>query len=509
MGALLLAGCGGDDGEDPYANYTKINSLEDFENIGNDAASLSGKYVLAVDITLTNWTPIGGAVTPFTGTLAGNNRTITLDSFSGATTAKYLGVFSYVDGATIEDVKVDYKVPAIPGIVDLVINPDPNPDDDDPDPDIDTYIGGLAAYAKGSKFTDITASGTLNLTNHGTDGNGVEGGDGVNVAVYGGGIAGYVVDTVFTRCASSVAVTVVGNNSSSAGGIAGGADNTEELTTKFISCSSTGAIMATWDTSGGDNWGQLYAGGIIGNSVVAYGGPGCLFENCYTTGNVTASTDNNPYAGGITGNFHGAGVIRSCYTTGAIRATTNLTGSYDNGYSGGIAGNNSGKSLIENSYSTGAITLTGKGYAGGITGQNGANGSIVQYCYATGAIVSNNNTASVGGIVGQNVAHADNDVKGNAALNSAITVAANTAKAHRVVGEPQTTTITGKVTNNIARSSMTTTGFTASDKTANGLDGADNAALSTWTTYSALGWQSSAWKTTIPDNGYPVLDWQP
>jgi hypothetical protein len=514
MGALLLAGCAGDDNtDDPYAGYIQINNLDNLEKIGNDDAyPLNGKYALTANITLTNWTPIGSDIEPFTGTFAGNNRTITLNSFyPGNATARYLGVFAYVNGATISDVKIDYKAPAIIGTVE--IDPDADPEID-ADPDINTYTGALAAYAKNSQFTDITVSGAITLTNHGTDGSGIEGGDGVNVAVFGGGIAGYVVDTVFTRCASSVAVTVTGNNNSSAGGIAGSSDNTEAFATRFISCSSSGAITATWHTSGGGNWGQLYAGGIIGNTQASWGAPGCLFENCYTTGNVTASSADNPYAGGIAGNFHGAGVIRGCYTTGAINAITNPAGSWNNGYLGGIAGNNSGKSLIENSYSTGAITLTGKGYVGGITGQNGSEGSIVRYCYATGAITSNNDTASVGGIVGQNHAHADNDVNGNAALNSAITAAATTVNVHRVVGEnPTTAEVTAKVTNNIARSSMTTTGFTASDKGVNGLDGADNAALSTWATYSALGWNSSdsasAWKTTIPAGGYPVLAWQP
>jgi hypothetical protein len=109
--------------------------------------------------------------------------------------------------------------------------------------------------------------------------------------------------------------------------------------------------------------------------------------------------------------------------------------------------------------------------------------------------------------VGQNFTDANNDVNGNAALNSAITAAASTVKAHRVVGENQTN---AKVTNNIASSAMTVTGFTASDKAANGLDGVDKDKASlTWADYSALGWRSSIWETTIPTGGYPALAWQP
>jgi hypothetical protein len=234
-----------------------------------------------------------------------------------------------------------------------------------------------------------------------------------------------------------------------------------------------------------------------------------LFENSYTTGNVTADPADNSYAGGIVG-FQGKGVIQACYAAGAINAATSPSGDYINSYLGGIAGSNSDGSRIENSYSTGAITLSGKGYVGGIAGENGSNGSIVQYCYTTGAIVSNDSTASVGGIVGRNYTHADNDVNGNAALNSAITAVTSTAKAHRVVGEKPTSAenVTAKVTNNIASSSMAITGFTASDKVADGLDGADKAASPAWADYSALGWRSSVWETTIPADGYPVLAWQ-
>jgi hypothetical protein len=437
---------------------------------------LSGEYELTADITLTDWKPIGDDITPFTGSFNGKNKTITLSSFyTGADKAKYLGIFAYTDGAAVSNATIAYGVPSITGTVAT-----------------DTYIGTAAAYAKNTKFTNITVSGILNLKNVSSV---------TNVAVYGGGIAGYVVDAEFTNCVSSVALTITGNHNTSAGGIAGAAGNTGVLKTQFISCSSTGAVTVNWQSGGTGNYGSPYAGGIIGNSVVIYNGPGCLFENCYTTGAIVCSLSQYPYAGGIAGGF-GNGQIRSSYTTGNVSAT-----STSGAYIGGIGGNNTNGALIENSYSKGNITLTGKGYVGGIAGQNGSNGSIVRYCYATGTITSTDSSASVGGIAGQNYSHADNDVKANAALNSAITAAVTTTKAHRVVGEKQGAG-NAKVTNNIANSTMTIIGFTVSDATAGGLDGADTTATPDWSVYfDTLGWSSSVWKTTLV-NGYPVLAWQ-
>jgi hypothetical protein len=497
MGVLSLAGCAGEDG-DTYNYYTQgrilINAPEDLAKIGRDASyPLSGEYTLTANMTLTDWTPIGNDIEPFTGTFTGNNRTITLSSFySGAAADRYLGIFAYVDGATIGDVKVVYNVPVITGTAEA-----------------DTYTGTLAAYAKSSQLTDITVSGTLSLTNQG-----IEGDDGVNVAVYGGGIAGYVVDTMFTRCASSVGVTVIGNGNSSAGGIAGGASNTEVATARFISCSSTGAITATWHTGGGiSNYGMLYAGGIIGNTWVTWGGTGYLFENCYTTGNVTANSALYPYAGGITGYSYASSQIKACYATGAITATATATGT---GYVGGIAGINSSSSIIENSYARGNVRLTGPGHIGGIAGQNGSSGSIIQYCYATGTITSDTATANVGGIAGQNYNNAGTEVKANAALNAKIEVVASTTYAHRVVGmnghipwgEEEMETGLAKVTNNIAYVTDTTN-IALGEKSADSVEGADSAATPIWTDYSTLGWRSSVWETTIPAGGYPVLAWQP
>ena len=67
----------------------------------------SGKTVtLEADLTYTaadSFTPIGTETTPFKGTFGGNGNTITGLSYTGTKGSGYIGLFGYVDGATIQD----------------------------------------------------------------------------------------------------------------------------------------------------------------------------------------------------------------------------------------------------------------------------------------------------------------------------------------------------------------------------------------------------------------------
>jgi hypothetical protein len=490
MGVLSLAGCGGDDDGDPYANYTQINTADDLGKIGNDAAyPLNGKYMLADDITLTTWTPIGSDTQPFTGALYGNSKTIILRSFySGAATARYLGVFAYVNGATISDLVV---MPGALSRSSTAASP--------------IYVGVVAGYAKDSKLRNITvSSGSLTFS--------------ANAVVSVGGIIGCGVDSEITNSkVSTRSISVTGNGNSGAGGIAGSIKSSAALRAKVRNSSSTGSVTLRWrdgSIPGSTDYGMLYVGGIAGDSAFSSETPyyGGLFENCYSTGAVTCASVGYPYAGGIVGYSYASSQIKACYATGAISATATAMGT---GYVGGIAGTNSNTSTIENSYTKGNVRLTGPGHVGGIAGQNGVNGSIVQYCYATGTITSNTAAANVGGIVGQNYNSEGTEVKENAALNARITVVASTTYAHRVVGmQGGISWETGalennlvKMTNNIANIANTTN-IVLGEISANSADGADSAAKPAWTAYSAMGWSGAAWKTALGADGYPELAWQ-
>jgi hypothetical protein len=482
MGAL--AGCGGDDdGDDPYADYIQINDSNDLKKIGNDDAyPLNEKYTLAANISLTNWTPIGSDAKPFTGTFYGNNKTITLSSFySDATTANYLGVFACVNGATISNLTINLGTFNHTSTATSTI-----------------YIGAVVGYAQDSKLSNITvASGALTFS--------------TNAVVNVGGIIGCGVDSEITNSRASTPINITANGNSGVGGIAGSIKSSTTLKAKVKDSSSTGTVTLVWQNGGTTDYGMLYVGGITGDSGSSeYGGTqyyGGLFENCHSTGAVSCASVAYPYVGGIVGYSYASSQIKACYATGAITATATGTG-----YAGGIAGNNSNTSTIENSYTKGNVTLTGPGHIGGIAGQNGANGSIIQYCYATGAITSDTATANVGGIVGQNYNAEHNDVKANAALNAKIDVAASTTYAHRIVGmhgnvpygETDVVDDLTKITDNIANVANTTN-IVLGTKSGDSVEGADSAAKPAWTAYSAIGWSSTVWKTALGTDGYPEL----
>jgi hypothetical protein len=243
-----------------------------------------------------------------------------------------------------------------------------------------------------------------------------------------------------------------------------------------------------------------YAGGILGRSGVTAANIGNRLLHCSSSGTVSASGA-YPYAGGLIGYMHGNSVISQSCSTAAV------SGNGSGAYIGGLAGNCSKTSLIENSYFNGTVTHTGSAVGiGGITGQNGADGSIVRYCYAAGTITSNNNSP-VGGIVGQNYNAEGNDIKGCAALQSAITNSAKTVRnTHRIAG---TTGDNAALTNNIANASMTADGFTADPEETgpDELEGADCDAKPAQSVYTGLGWDfTDVW--AMSGDGYPVLKWQ-
>ena len=89
---------------------TSITTREGLAAIAND---LGGSYALGADIDLggTDWTPIGTASAPFTGSLHGNGHAIRnlvcTNSLSGA---DYRGLFGCTSGAVIEGFSVSGTV---------------------------------------------------------------------------------------------------------------------------------------------------------------------------------------------------------------------------------------------------------------------------------------------------------------------------------------------------------------------------------------------------------------
>lgn len=123
--------------------------------------------------------------------------------------------------------------------------------------------------------------------------------------------------------------------------------------------------------------GYIYAGGIAGY------GAGTVTDS-YSTGNTTAFRD----AGGVLGRNQ-LGLVEYCYASGDVSGTSG-----NSWYIGGLVGYNN-EGTVGNSYATGAVT--GPGYVGGFAGYNRL--GTLSHSYSTGSVTGGNN---VGGFAGYN-----------------------------------------------------------------------------------------------------------
>jgi hypothetical protein len=68
---------------------TPITTAEELQDIGRDAASLRGRYVLANDIEVEDWIPVGDINAPFQGMFDGAGYTVTVRSIGNAAAEPY------------------------------------------------------------------------------------------------------------------------------------------------------------------------------------------------------------------------------------------------------------------------------------------------------------------------------------------------------------------------------------------------------------------------------------
>jgi hypothetical protein len=505
------------------SEFISIANAADLAKIGNDATyPLSGKYRLAANITLTDWTPIGNSATPFAGEFDGNDKSITLQSFANTALAEqYIGVFGYVKGAS-NTAKAEIK--------NLVIQSGIN------QPSTSTTrqaIGTLVGYAENTEIENITLNGSFTF--------------GSTKTVYAGGIAGYIqTGTVVKDTTVNADLVIAPGNAgdnltgtpaqaySYVGGVVGIFVNGGEI----LNCHNTGDIQAFSDVSSS----QVFAGGIAGGSYYGYStGYQGKIEDCSYTGDLQAkakgswtfagglagtivggtttdinsttrivrsfatgtisvagTSSGNPYIGGIVGyNYYGALVSQCCFTG-------NVTADKTGDYTGGIAGYNSqtttpNNSRIEDCWSSG--TVTGFNNAGGIVGQNQVN-TYLRRCYSTAVVTTTDTgTTGTGGIAGMNASVMTDALTACVALNLSLQNG-NSANIHRITGGS-----TGTNTNNYAWSGMTIT-TTGTPTTDADKEGADCAAKPDITVYrDTLGWDfTNVW--IMGNDGYPVLKWQ-
>jgi hypothetical protein len=492
MPSLCFMGC--ENGAAPTDDAITLDSASDLARIGRESAyPLSGVYKLTADIELTNWTPLGADDSHlFSGTFDGNNKTITIKSFSPEIARQYVGVFGYADGATLKNSK-------IAGTITVAWD---NPDEKA------LFFGGLAGYIRNTRVSRCVSQALITATS-------------VQGPVYAGGLAGYAwASTIFDSSASGTITADGKGHNSSAGGIAGYNRNTT-----VDACSAAGDVRLTAiDPESRTDPSYLYM--IYAGALVGYTGDSSVTSNSYATGNVYSSAP-YPYAGGLVGynygTLTGTGVgsrITASYATGNATAEAVVNALP---YAGGLAGYNSGdQTTIENCYATGAVLAKsngGHGWAGGIVGAN-ANSALVAASYSRSAVNVAIGTgplpygqpdvkegACAGGIVGYSYFTPATKVERCAALNESINgTAANGVYAlHRVAGRNGSAVTTPELSNNIANPGMTVNPAPAAwDKGADGLDGNDAAAKPLEAAFAALQWDFvNVWK--MGNDGYPVF----
>ncbi|WP_443725481.1 GLUG motif-containing protein [Pseudoruminococcus massiliensis] len=273
----------------------------DKSNADFEAQQKGANAILLNDIDLEEreWTPIGNYET---GIFDGNNYTISNLRISKNSSGKAIssqGFFGSVTGGTIKNFTILGEVKTT-----------------------DYNVGGIA----GSTSKDTILSNII-----------------ANVDVTGNEKVGGIVGNnsgIITNCYNNGNVTGVVELT---GGITGFNDGS------IIKCNNTGDVSSSYDFIGGiagynsgniklcSNSGNIkssgsYIGGIAGENLTKY--MDALISNCYNTGDITSSYDEDGYLGGIVG-YNSYAFVESCYNVGKIqggKSYSNALIGYNNEY---------------------------------------------------------------------------------------------------------------------------------------------------------------------------------
>ncbi len=329
--------------------YMLINNATHLQQMN---LNRNGNYALGTNIDLTGvgFAPIGTNGAPFTGSLDGQNYTITNLTIlsSGPPLPQYSGLLGYAVDANVSNL----------GFITPSINTG------------NWYVGAIAGY-----FQNGSMQNTYVL------------GGSVSGFRFVGGLVGQFDNTTTSHLYNTSNVSA---NYQSVGGIAGafsgilqdsynqGTISAGDGLSGGLIGAGTGTILNSYNTgtvNGGFSTG--YTGGLAGQ----YDG---IIQNSYNQGIINGG---EYYTGGLVG--QGGGSILLSYNEGVING--------GNHYTGGLVGQGSGSILL--SYNK--ATVNGLLFeTGGIIGRNDG---VVQNSYNQGdVIVSNFLGFSIGGIAGSN-----------------------------------------------------------------------------------------------------------
>ncbi|GEM_PF-3126500 len=293
-----------------------------------------------IDVASIVWNPIGTEEIPFRGTFEARKKSkdgspeyASISNFNYISGDVNFGVFGYVEGAAIKNLKVSGSVTGIGN------------------------LAGIAANSKNSSFTNCVNNVNINGT-----------------AVV-GGIAAVSENSKYEECVN-VAHIYSSDISGKAGGISGTDDSGE-----FVECRNAGFVQSAGGAGGisSEIWregrlknclnegtveGKNYTGGIVGNTTIAGMGKIRLTE-CYNSAKGTVK-GSGIYAGGVIGLAGGITVLRGCFNDGSVDSRAENAG--------GVAGSLYSGATVEGCYNsnTGIVKNKGK-YTAGVFGAIGIN----------------------------------------------------------------------------------------------------------------------------------------
>ncbi|MCG8540956.1 MAG: hypothetical protein MJA82_13600, partial [Clostridia bacterium] len=233
----------------------------------------------------------------------------------------YIGLFGYIDSATIKDLKVEN--------VDIEGR---------------NYVGALVGYANNRFY----------VTNCIAQGVGI-----VKGSSYVGGLAGTFNNGVVDNCSSKVNVE---GASSIVGGLAGSINALE-----ISRCYAEGNVKSIRER----------VGGLIGYASIR--GSNERVRECYALGNAEGSKEVGGLIGIIYGHSMAEMVVEDCFALGDVTANDNF-----HSYAGGLVGNVIGRKInvqLKNSYCVGKIQSNVKTTTGGLIGDGINNQVIINCCY--------------------------------------------------------------------------------------------------------------------------------
>lgn len=282
---------------DPYQieNGTQLLLFQSIVN-GTYSSTQTANPAACAELTdnidmssIAGFAPIGTKTDSYTGTFNGNSHNISGLSVSGS---DYVGLFGYVDGATIQNIN----------LCDSQINAT-----SDGGNNIYTYAGGIVGFATGAAKIENCSTNNIRI-------------DAANSRHIGGIIGFGKGSTEISNCTNTSTLAGAYN----VGGIAGYLEGSS-----ITNCGNSGNLPATG------------ASGCVGG-IVGYTSTGQI-STCYNTGEITGGS--NARVGGIVGLSDGSPSISDCYNVGAVHGGQST---------GGIAGLAIG--TYRYCYNTGAVT---------------------------------------------------------------------------------------------------------------------------------------------------------